>query len=751
MRLLKPLVFTFLLFASFSCKKSNTEFDPTDAVVSKISLTTARAAAAATLAVLTENFETGTKAAYAAANVTLSTGSWNLNDALLGNSTSDRKNGTQSARVRNSGILTTNFDFSTGASTVTVLHALFGTDANSTWQLWYSTNGGTSYSQSGSTITTSSTTLQTASFTINISGNIRFQIRKTDGSSNRINFDDFAVTSYSGSPANPTLTSVAPASVFAGSPAFTITATGTNFTNTSTINWNGTALATSFVSATSLTATVPAANIVTAGVDSITISTAGAGTSTALAFTVQNPPAPTLNSISPNTAIAGGISFTLTATGSNFTNASIINWNGTALTTAFVSATSLTATVPSAKIVSAGTDSITVSTTGIGTSAALAFTVQNPPAPILNSISPNTAVAGGTSFTLTATGSNFINTSVINWNGSAFTTAYVNSTTLTASVPAANITTAGTASVTVTTPGANASAAVTFTITPQTSGAKRFLFDATKAETAGNADWVIDEDGGSPQRIPTPAQSTITSSTAETYWTGALSSWGIALVKSGNSVETLPSGTAITYGNTGNPQDLSNYNVFVVDEPNIRFTAAEKTAILNFVNNGGGLFMISDHTVSDRNNDGWDSPAIWNDLMTNNTVQNNPFGFSIDLTNISQISTNVLSNSSSNPILNGVKGTVTKLQFNNGATLTLQPSVNSTVQGLIWQNTYTQGNTHVMAASSTFGAGRVFVVTDSSPMDDGTGASGNNLFVSWPLYSHTQLFMNASLWLAKLQ
>jgi hypothetical protein len=70
---------------------------------------------------------------------------------------------------------------------------------------------------------------------------------------------------------------------------------------------------------------------------------------------------------------------------------------------------------------------------------------------------------------------------------------------------------------------------------------------------------------------------------------------------------------------------------------------------------------------------------------------------------------------------------------------------------LIWQNSFSQGNTNVMAASSTFGTGRVFVVTDSSPMDDGTGASGNTLFVSWPLYSHTQLFMNASLWLAKLQ
>jgi hypothetical protein len=191
--------------------------------------------------------------------------------------------------------------------------------------------------------------------------------------------------------------------------------------------------------------------------------------------------------------------------------------------------------------------------------------------------------------------------------------------------------------------------------------------------------------------------------------------------------------------------------VFVVDEPNILFTAAEKTAIINFVSHGGGLFMISDHTVSDRNNDGHDSPDIWNDLMTNNSVATNPFGFSIDLTNISETSSNLLTNRSTNPILNGSQGSVTSLQFNNGATVTINTAANSTVQGLIWQTSSTQGTTHIMSASSTYGTGRVYVVTDSSPMDDGTGASGNTLFVSWSIPSHTALFMNASLWLAKLQ
>ena len=280
---------------------------------------------------------------------------------------------------------------------------------------------------------------------------------------------------------------------------------------------------------------------------------------------------------------------------------------------------------------------------------------------------------------------------------------------------------------------------------------KKFLFDASQAETAGNADWVIDEDNSNPQRIPTPLQSTVTSTTAVTYWTGALSSWGISLAKKGHTVETLPSTGLITYGVTTNAQDLKNYDVFVVDEPNIRFTTAEKQAILNFVKNGGGLFMISDHTISDRNNDGWDSPAIWNDLMTNNGLVTNPFGFSVDLTDITQLSTNVLTGNTTNPILHGTEGNATKLDFHNGATLTLSPTANATVQGLFWQNSTAQSTAKAMSASSTYGTGRVYVVTDSSPMDDGSGAAGNTLFVSWSLYTHAALFMNASLWLAKLQ
>ena len=430
-----------------------------------------------------ETFESGVKTSYAVGSATLGTGSWTLDDALLGTSTADAKTGAQSVRVRNVGVVGMNFDLTTGAGTVSVAHAVYGADAASQWELCLSTNGGGTYAKVGATVSTSSTSLQTTSFTVNQSGPVRLQIRKTSGGTARINLDDVHVTAY------------------------------------------------------------------------------GSGSG------------------------------------------------------------------------------------GSGT--------------------------GGT----------------------------------------------------------------------------KFLFDATHAEMAGNADWVLDVNSGVASRYPTPAQSGITSTTSETYWTGAVSAWGVALVKLGNTVETLPVGSSISYGNAANPQDLANYSVFVVDEPNKLFTNAEKTAILQFVQNGGGLLMIADHTNSDRDNDGWDSPRIWNDLMTTNAVQVNPFGFSIALTNISETSSNV--RAGANPILNGSQGVVSNLKFSNGATIT---TTSSAAQNLIWRSSSSQGTTNGLCASSTFGTGRVFLITDSSPADDGTGSPGNTLYRGWTeLASHARLHLNASLWLAKQQ
>jgi len=172
-----------------------------------------------------ENFESGTKAAYAAGNVTLSTGSWNLDDALIGNTTSDRKTGSQSVRVRNTGIISMNFNLTTGASAVNITHAVYGSDGSSTWELWVSTNSGSSYSKVGSTVTTSSTSLSTASFTLNLQGNVRFQVRKVSGGANRINIDEFEVVAYGDGGTTPPPTGTDGDNLLFGNPSGATTST----------------------------------------------------------------------------------------------------------------------------------------------------------------------------------------------------------------------------------------------------------------------------------------------------------------------------------------------------------------------------------------------------------------------------------------------------------------------------------------------------------------------------------------------
>ncbi len=275
--------------------------------------------------------------------------------------------------------------------------------------------------------------------------------------------------------------------------------------------------------------------------------------------------------------------------------------------------------------------------------------------------------------------------------------------------------------------------------------ANQALFDNAHAETAGNADWVIDND----QPTPVPAQSGITAGTAETYWTGALSAWGVALVKRGYTVTTNT--TALTYGNGSNPRDLTHYDLLVIDEPNTSFTSAEASAIFSFVQNGGGLVAISDHSGSDRNNDGVDSPQIWNALDPNHLLGVH-FGVSGDANNnISQTSTNV-NGSGSDLVTHGPVGTVTGLAFHNGTTMTLFPSVNATVRGEVWMTGLSQTSlTGLMAASASYGSGKVVFVTDSSPPDDGTASSGNTVFDGWGEAGATDstLFMNASLWVTR--
>ncbi len=272
----------------------------------------------------------------------------------------------------------------------------------------------------------------------------------------------------------PTVTALSPSSALAGDPAFTLTVTGTNFLDGATVQWNGSARTTTFVSSTQLSAAITAADLSVAGTCAVTVKnpTSSGGTSAAASFTVTAPnPVPSLLALSPARATAGDAALTLTVTGLDFVPSSRVRWNGTGRTTTYVSSTQLTAAISASDVAVEGTASVTVynPAPGGGTSNAVLFTIDpsaTNPVPTLTKLSPSSALPGSAAFTLTVTGTRFIAGATVRWNGSDRPTTYVSSTALTAEITASDVATAGTADVTVynPAPGGGTSSGLTFTI-----------------------------------------------------------------------------------------------------------------------------------------------------------------------------------------------------------------------------------------------------------------------------------------------
>lgn len=303
----------------------------------------------------------------------------------------------------------------------------------------------------------------------------------------------------------PSLTSLSPSSVTAGSGAFTLTVNGSNLTSSSSVRWNGSARTTTFVNSGQVTAAITAADIATAGTASVTVinPSPGGGGSNTLTFAI-NQPVPALTSLSPSSATAGGPQFTLTVNGSNFMSTSVVNWNGSARATSFVNSGQVTATILSTDIATEGSAQVTVvnPAPGGGTSNALTFTITSAQ-PTITSLSPSATLAGLSAFTLTVNGSSFDNTSIVLWNGSARTTTFVNSNQLTAAILASDITSAGSFQVSIRTTGFSDSNSMNFTVTaassllitttmlPLTGNGKDFHFVLASSGGTGSVSWLV--------------------------------------------------------------------------------------------------------------------------------------------------------------------------------------------------------------------------------------------------------------------
>jgi predicted outer membrane repeat protein len=277
----------------------------------------------------------------------------------------------------------------------------------------------------------------------------------------------------------PAATSLAPSSAQAGAAAFTLTVNGEGFIPGSAIYWGGAALPTTFVNNTKLTASVAAAKVAAAGTATIQVvsPTPGGGGSNQLTFTITAPgqnPVPSIDTLAPASAPAGGAAFTLTVNGSNFIAGSKVRWNGADRTTTFVSSTKLTAQIGAADIAQGGSAGVAVFTPGPGggLSNAVEFTIADPgenPTPSIAGVSPSETLTDLTSakqLTIDIDGANFMADSVAQWNGDSRPTTFLSSTKLRMTITVADLALGGQGSITVANPapGGGGSNTATFTI-----------------------------------------------------------------------------------------------------------------------------------------------------------------------------------------------------------------------------------------------------------------------------------------------
>jgi hypothetical protein len=190
--------------------------------------------------------------------------------------------------------------------------------------------------------------------------------------------------------------------------------------------------------------------------------------------TSTNPAAPTLTSLSPNNGNQGQI-LNVLLTGTGFVTGSTVNFSGSGITvnsTTINSLTSITVDISINQNASTGTRNVTV-TNANGTSGAQIFTVNSATScitPTISSISPNSVTAGTGALTIMVNGSDFNSSSIALFNNSARTTNYINSSQLSMTLTATDISSPGTGNVSVSNGTNCVSNSVIFTISSSSSG-----------------------------------------------------------------------------------------------------------------------------------------------------------------------------------------------------------------------------------------------------------------------------------------
>ncbi len=266
---------------------------------------------------------------------------------------------------------------------------------------------------------------------------------------------------------SPTLTQFTPVTLLASTAGTILAVTGTGFVPTTTIQVNGAARSTAFVSGTQVNVLLTTADLAASGTLQLTAVNGlpGGGTSAAASLPVNNP-VPMAASLSPSTVTTGTTTpTTITVTGTGFVPGAAALVGTSARASTVVSSTQLTFALTAADMAASVRLPIYVQNPapGGGTSTpALALTVAAvTPTPVITSVTPTAFVAGSAASSITVVGTNLVAGCIVQWNGSALsTTSYtsnLNPTYLSGAVPANLIATTGSASVTANCPTATPS------------------------------------------------------------------------------------------------------------------------------------------------------------------------------------------------------------------------------------------------------------------------------------------------------
>jgi len=238
----------------------------------------------------------------------------------------------------------------------------------------------------------------------------------------------------------PTITSISPTKVTAGSGPLTLSVNGTGFIQTTTVQVGGTLDATTFVSNTQVTATVTSQQLQTGAQLSVIAlnGTESSGSGAAINLEVDNP-LPTITGLTPSATVVSTAPPTIAVTGTGFVPTTVIDVNGSGRTTTYVSSVQVNVTLDATDVAAPGSLSLTAvnAAPGGGNSTAVTEMVDNP-APGVGTISPNQVLTGTTTPTqVTVSGTNFIPASVVELGGVAVATTYVSATQITFQLPVA--------------------------------------------------------------------------------------------------------------------------------------------------------------------------------------------------------------------------------------------------------------------------------------------------------------------------